>query len=145
VGDWLMVTGALGGSIAGKHLDFVPRIREALELATLSRLHAMMDLSDGLGLDLPRLCQESGVGAVVRAVSVPRTEGCSLEAALGDGEDFELLFTVSEGDGRRLMAHQPITGVKLSAVGEIVPEGLWLEKDGIRGPLPRVGYEHQMD
>jgi thiamine-monophosphate kinase len=145
VGDWLMVTGLLGGSISAKHLDFVPRVREALELAALSRLHAMMDLSDGLGLDLPRLCQESGVGAVVRAASVPCTAGCSLEAALGDGEDFELLFAVSEEDGRRLLDHQPITGVKLSAVGEVVPEGLWLEKDGSRVPLPRVGYEHQMD
>lgn len=144
VGDWLMVTGALGGSIRGKHLDFAPRVREALELASLVGLHAMMDLSDGLGADLPRLCAESGVGAVVRAASVPRTEGASLEAALGDGEDFELLFAVGEKDGRRLLADQPITGVKLSAVGEVVPEGLWLEKDGALVPLPRVGWEHEM-
>lgn len=136
VGDWLMVTGPLGGSIRGRHLDFVPRVREALELASLVKLHAMIDLSDGLGMDLPRLCAESGVGAVVDGAAVPRNEGVTLEGALGDGEDFELLFAVSREDGARL-------GGRAVRIGEVVlAGGVWLDRIGT--PLPRVGWEHGM-
>jgi thiamine-monophosphate kinase len=59
VGDWLLVTGPLGGSIRGKHLDFTPRVREALRLAESADLHAMIDVSDGLAADVGRLCEES--------------------------------------------------------------------------------------
>lgn len=151
-GDWLLVTGPLGGSIVGKHLDFTPRVREALALASLVELRAMIDLSDGLAVDLARLCGESGCGAVVWADAVPITpearalaDGRSpLEHALGDGEDFELLFAVPAEVGRRLVGEQPIVGVTLSAIGEVVESGLWLE-DGERQPLPALGHEHAME
>ena len=67
VGDWLFVTGPLGGSILGKHLDFTPRVREALQLHELAELHAMIDVSDGLAADLFHVCAESHCGAIQRA------------------------------------------------------------------------------
>src|SRR5947199_2003077 len=66
-GDWLMVTGPLGGSIRGNHLDFTPRVREARRLHEVAELHAMIDVSDGLAADLGHLCAESGCGAVLSA------------------------------------------------------------------------------
>src|SRR5262249_22507067 len=70
-GDWLLVTGPLGGSILGKHLAFTPRVREALALHAAADLHAMIDISDGLAADLHHICRESGCGAVLRAESIP--------------------------------------------------------------------------
>lgn len=145
-GDWLLVTGAFGGSIRGKHLDFTPRVREALRLHELADLHAMIDVSDGLAADVHHLCEESGCGAVLRAESIPRTpETQSLEQALGDGEDFELAMAVSPDDARVLLAAQPLAGVPLTHVGEFVDAGLWLEERGVRRALEPKGYVHAMD
>src|SRR5207302_11029491 len=72
-GDWLLVTGPLGGSILGKHLDFTPRVREALQLHALADLHAMIDVSDGLAADVHHLITESRCGAVLRAEAIPLT------------------------------------------------------------------------
>ena len=113
------MTGPLGGSILGKHLDFTPRVREALRLHEPADLHAMIDISDGLAADLDHLCTESGCGAVLRPRPIPITrrrpdrmnDGRSpLEHALGDGEDFELVFAVSPADGERLVQTQPVPG-----------------------------------
>jgi thiamine-monophosphate kinase len=133
-GDWLMVTGPLGGSIQGRHLDFLPRVREALDLASQSAIHAMIDLSDGLAMDLPRLCAESGVGAVIERGLVPCHEGVSFEGAIGDGEDYELLLAVSPEDGAKLAG-------KAIRIGQVVEaQGAWLDEVG--NPLPRLGWEH---
>ncbi len=105
VGDGLFVTGRLGGSFAtGHHLDFRPRLAEARWLVSHFRVRAMMDLSDGLAADLPRLARASGTGFVVDPESLPVTEGCSAKQALGDGEDYELLFALSPRDANRLLA-----------------------------------------
>jgi thiamine-monophosphate kinase len=152
-GDWLMATGPFGGSIRGHHLDFTPRVREALRLHAAADLHAMIDVSDGLAADVWHLCQESRCGAVLRAEDVPiaddaRTlnDGRSpLEHALGDGEDFELVFAVSPGDGRKLLATQPVAGVTLAHVGDCVTKGLWLDEGGRRQPLEPRGYVHELD
>lgn len=100
-GDSVFVTGLLGGSILRKHLRFTPRVREAQELARTGMVKALMDISDGLLLDLSRLCRESRVGAVLvedwipvspDAVRLSRRDGRSpLDHALSDGEDYELL------------------------------------------------------
>ena len=104
VGDALLVTGRLGGSLrSGRHLRFSPRVREARALTAQARLHAMMDLSDGLSQDLPRICRASGVGAVLQGAAIPRHAGCSLTQALTDGEDFELLIASAEEDAGRLL------------------------------------------
>ena len=96
----ICVTGSLGGSGLRKHLEFEPRVDEALEIARIADLHAMMDLSDGLSTDLNRICHQSGVGAMVEASALPISEDAKaqadpLSAALNEGEDFELLFTLS--------------------------------------------------
>jgi thiamine-monophosphate kinase len=93
--DELLVTGRLGGSLRGRHLKFTPRIEEARWLTKHFPIHAMMDLSDGLGADLPRLARASGVGFEVDEDAIPRQGGCSVRHAIGDGEDYELLFAVS--------------------------------------------------
>jgi thiamine-monophosphate kinase len=152
-GDLLMVTGPLGGSILGKHLDFTPRVREALALAAAASLHAMIDVSDGLSVDVAKLCAESGCGAVLWADAIPISEAArrlagakpALAHALGDGEDFELVFAVAAEEGRSLLARQPISGITLSAIGECVEEGLWLEEGGTRRQLEATGYVHALE
>ncbi len=98
-GDEIWVTGKLGGSLSGKHLSFSPRVEEGRWLAEYSGVTAMMDLSDGLAKDLPRLAEASGCGYEILRDAVPRNPGCTVGQALGDGEDFELLFTVPAGAG----------------------------------------------
>jgi len=149
-GDWLFVTGPLGGSILGRHLDFTPRVREALALHAAVELHAMLDISDGLAADLNHICAESNCGAVLIAEAIPisgaarelsRTSGKSaLEHALGDGEDFELLFAVSAEDGAKLLA-APVPVVK---IGACVESGLWLETNGRRENLAPTGWVHDL-
>lgn len=153
-GDWLMVTGPLGGSIQGHHLTFTPRVQEALYLHEHYRLKAMIDLSDGLALDLHRLCRESECGALLVADAIPLrhsvrtpTDGrSSLEHALGDGEDFELLLAVAPGTGQQLLAEQPLLksmNVTLYHVGHCQPEGVELQMpDGTIQSLRPMGYEH---
>jgi thiamine-monophosphate kinase len=153
-GDWIFVTGPLGGSILGKHLDFTPRVREALLLHEIVDLRAMIDVSDGLAADVAHLCHESGCGAVLRADSIPispaarqlaeRSGRTPLEHALSDGEDFELAFAVSPDDGRRIAADQPVEGIRLSHIGEMATDGYWLEQSGARRPLEPKGYVHAL-
>jgi thiamine-monophosphate kinase len=151
-GDWLLVTGPLGGSIRGKHLTFTPRVREALALHAAADLHAMIDISDGLAADVNHICEESRCGAVLRAGAIPVSpaalemkDGLSpLEHALSDGEDFELVFGVPEPEGRRLLETQPVPGITLAHIGECVAQGLWLEEGQGRRPLEPRGYVHQL-
>jgi len=93
-GDALYVTGRLGDSLAGKHLDFTPRLTEARWLVTHLKPRAMMDLSDGLASDLPRLAAASGCGYEIRREQLPLAPGSTPEQALSDGEDYELLLAV---------------------------------------------------
>ncbi len=153
-GDWLFVTGPLGGSIRGKHRTFTPRIAEAIELHAVAQLDAMIDISDGLAADLNHLCVESGCGALLREAAIPVSDaarqmddgGTPLDHALGDGEDFELLFAVPPEHGRELLRTQPLqrAGVRLERIGECLPEmGMWLETAaGKRRVLPPTGYQH---
>ncbi|HYJ03985.1 MAG TPA: thiamine-phosphate kinase [Chthoniobacterales bacterium] len=102
-GDELFVTGRLGGSLRGRHLKFIPRIVESRWLTENFSIHAMMDLSDGLGADLPRLARASGVGFEVDETALPLNPGCTSKQAISDGEDYELLFAVSPKDSRALL------------------------------------------
>ena len=104
LGDILLVTGRLGGSLQGKHLDFTPRIREASWLVSQYKPTAMMDLSDGLAKDLPRFAGASGCGFVIDPSALPLTPGSSVPQALSDGEDFEILFTIEPVRVQALLA-----------------------------------------
>jgi len=151
-GDWILVTGELGGSIAGKHLTFTPRVREALHLHSVADLHAMIDVSDGLSADLNHICVESGCGAVLHSESIPISKAANgmndqkspLEHALTDGEDFELVFASPPDHARALIEKQPIPGITLVHIGEFVDRGLWLETAGRRVPLLPRGYTHEL-
>jgi thiamine-monophosphate kinase len=101
-GDDLFVTGRLGGGMKQKHLEFVPRIVESRWLTQHFHIHAMMDLSDGLGADLPRLARASNVSFNIDLEKLPLDRGATVNAAIADGEDYELLFAISPGDGIRL-------------------------------------------
>ncbi len=155
-GDKIFVTGELGHSIHGHHLTFTPRVREARQLLDLVVIHAMIDISDGLAADLHHILAASGVGAVLDADKIPirpidRTTGPlelgsdrALAHALSDGEDFELLFTVSGQDGERL--RQTWSGTtRLSCIGEVTSEtGCRLSHAGQTTILPALGWVHAL-
>jgi len=152
-GDWLLVTGPLGGSILGRHLGFTPRVNEALALHHAADIHAMIDVSDGLAADLNHLCRESRCGAVLRAEAIPVTpearainDGRSpLDHALADGEDFELVMALAPADAQRLLAEQPVPGITVYHIGECAADGLWLDEQGKRRPLEPRGYAHALE
>ena len=142
-GDRLYVTGPLGGSILGRHLEFVPRVDLAIELAARHELHAMLDLSDGLSRDLPRLCAASGVGAMIDASRIPIHDDVArmtdrrlpLEHALHDGEDYELLFAAPPG----------IEHPRVIEIGEIIAgDGVWVRDGQSARPLVAAGWEHSL-
>ena len=103
-GDRIFATGALGGSIAGRHFTFTPRVREARYLAQHFKLHAMIDISDGLAQDLGHILIASNVGATLYEALIPLgRDARTVEDALYMGEDFELLFTVPPKEAKRLL------------------------------------------
>ena len=135
-GHALLVTGTLGGSLAGKHLNFNPRIKEANWLVSKFKPTAMMDLSDGLAKDLPRLAEASGCGFVLDRAALPLTAGCSIEQALGDGEDFELLFAIEPARVTALLAawSGEFPNLALSEIGRLVETG--------QGETLHGGWDH---
>ncbi|UCC96793.1 MAG: thiamine-monophosphate kinase [Phycisphaerales bacterium] len=148
VGDCICVTGSLGGSRAGRHLEFDPRVEEALKITQTVKVHSMIDISDGLSTDLTRLCRASGVGAVVNAEQLPlsqeaRKNAEPLSSALNDGEDFELLFTLSQKCCRRLLDAWS-GSVPITQIGEITGDGKVRVRmlDGRIRVLRARGYDH---
>ena len=152
-GDSILVTGRLGGSILGRHLSFQPRVAEGRFLAQQGNVHAMIDISDGLALDLFHIVTESRCGATINARAVPvssaaaelarRTGKDPIEHALHDGEDFELLFTLPPAAADALVNGWPFA-TELTRIGRIEPQGLSIvAADGSSRPLPPGGYVHQ--
>ncbi len=106
-GDWIFVTGPLGGSFkSGRHLNFSPRCPQARFLVENFKPNAMMDISDGLCGDLNHILKASKVGARLDYASIPRQRRVSLPQALNDGEDFELLYMLPAAKAHQLMAWQ---------------------------------------
>jgi thiamine-monophosphate kinase len=148
VGDVICVTGSLGGSRSGKHLEFVPRVKEAIKIAQTVRINSMIDISDGLSSDLNRICRQSKVGAMVEAGQIPisaegRKSDDPLGAALNDGEDFELLFTLCGEDWGRLLREW--TGpTDVTRIGIVTDTGMMEIRmgDGQVRDLQAKGYEH---
>ncbi len=157
VGDALFVTGELGGSINGKHLEFQPRLHEARWLAEQFPVQSLIDVSDGLASDVRHLLKASGVGAELLSRAIPisrearlaaRAESSAkppLLAALTDGEDFELLFTIASKQAVRLLDawKAQFPKLRLTCIGRITPEpGLRLrDSEGVR-TLSVHGYTH---
>jgi thiamine-monophosphate kinase len=120
-GDELFVTGRLGGSLGGGHLKFHPRIAESRWLTKHFRVHAMMDLSDGLGTDLPRLAAASRIGFEVDEAALPLNPGCTIRQAISDGEDYELLFAISAKDSPSLLSRwrRKFPNIPLTRIGRL--------------------------
>lgn len=124
-GDVLYVTGKLGGSLGGRHMRFRPRVAEAHWLVSQFPVHAMMDLSDGLASDLPRLAMASRLRFELDLGCLPLHRGSSPENGLSDGEDYELLFSLPETAKKRLEAEWPerFPKLRLTAIGRLVAKG----------------------
>jgi thiamine-monophosphate kinase len=119
VADAIYVTGKLGGSLAGKHLDFTPRLEPAQWLVANCKPSAMMDLSDGLAKDLPRMAMLNEVSYEVDLTTIPCTDDCSVDQALSDGEDYELLFTISPELVAKLESAWPTNFPRITRIGSI--------------------------
>jgi thiamine-monophosphate kinase len=138
VGDDLFVTGRLGGALKQKHLQFIPRIVESRWLTRNFPIHAMMDLSDGLGADLPRLAKASGVGFAIEIENLPLARGAKIDNAISEGEDYELLFAISRRDRNRLEREwqKKFPKLALTRIGRLNPHS------AIRNPQLKGGYVH---
>jgi thiamine-monophosphate kinase len=137
-GEWLYVTGPLGGSIIGRHLTFSPRVALARELASRYRITSMIDLSDGLSRDVGHLCDASGLGAAIDSGAVPvhmdvdhlpPSALSRVEHALHDGEDYELLFTSPDA----IPAHLATRIGTVTAERDVLLDG---------APLKPKGWQH---
>jgi len=145
VGDDLFVTGRLGGSLrSGRHARFMPRVAEAQQLVRRVKVHAMMDLSDGLASDLWQMSRASRVVLRVERARIPVSRAAgSITRALMDGEDFELLFAVSAQEARRVprrLGTCPVT-----RIGKVVGRGVRVEQQYPSGrlePLVPMGFRH---
>ncbi|TWU11046.1 thiamine-phosphate kinase [Allorhodopirellula heiligendammensis] len=154
-GDVIFVTGSLGGSLLGRHLRPTPRVEFAKRLRQHAQVHAAIDVSDGFSLDLDRLLAASRVGAELDLECIPISDAAvkmsadsgrtPLQHAWSDGEDFELIFTVSESDAASIekLSADELT-VEITRVGTVVGRtGLWKRITGSK--LERVfpqGYVH---
>jgi thiamine-monophosphate kinase len=142
-GDWIFVTGQLGGSLrSGHHHRFVPRLREGAWLARRKAVRAMMDVSDGLAKDLPALTPP-GVEAALDAAAVPRRRGCDLRAALTEGEDYELVFALAGKSPRAAFVRswrRAFPRTRLTCIGRFVRAGA--RPAGAINLGEYRGYEH---
>lgn len=155
VGDAILVTGPLGGSLfRGRHLRPEPRVGEALILITAAPVQAMIDLSDGLSSDLGHILKESGgLGATLDSDAIPihadaidqsQADGVpTLDHALNDGEDFELCLTIPSEEADALVDAPP-RGVRLYRVGTVTESpGIQLRtSDGRSTPIEARGFDH---
>lgn len=147
-GDVIFVSGPLGGTLRGKHLDFVPRLDASRFLIKNFRVTSMMDLSDGLSMDLNRICAASRVGALLFEKKVPLNKGVRrVQEALTGGEDFELLFTLSPVDAGRLgqMMKRRVTRLKFWRIGvmsRLFGGARMICADGRVQKISSQGYQH---
>lgn len=148
-GDVICVTGKLGRSYpTGHHLDFEPRLNIARALAAYpaTRPHCMIDLSDGLARDLGHLCEMGNVSAVIDAAKLPCRDGATWQQAVGDGEDYELLFATDHA-AIGSPGTWNVLGVPITVIGRMVacdgkPSVTLKLTDGNTVDLANRGWEH---
>jgi thiamine-monophosphate kinase len=150
-GDRIYVTGRVGGSLLGRHLHPTPRIDTALDINRQLGPHAMIDISDGLAIDLWHICEASGCGATVDEDSLDKvvhpdalalaekTGATSREHALYDGEDFELVVVLASTASANVCRQ-----LGLFPLGEMTAEPKLMVRsaDGQLLPLAIRGWEH---
>ncbi|MCD0461235.1 thiamine-phosphate kinase [Roseiconus lacunae] len=150
-GDVVLATGQFGGSLRGRHLRPEPRIEFATAVRQLADVHAAIDVSDGFSLDLDRLCASSGYGVELDVDAIPiHPDAVAMSAKSGksafhhawsDGEDFELLLSVSPEDADRLLS--ATLPAPITAVGKIIGRtGLWKMQSGKYIRMAPQGYQH---
>jgi thiamine-monophosphate kinase len=142
-GDIIMVTGEFGGAIKGKHLKFIPRLKEAQFLVNNFKINAMIDVSDGLAADLGHILTQSSVGAVLYESLIPLSkQALGIEEALCSGEEFELLFTASRDQASKIIKS---TQYRFKVIGEIMPESFGLRLINYKNKYSKLksqGYRH---
>jgi thiamine-monophosphate kinase len=142
-GDWIYVTGVLGGSrLSGHHFKFTPRLAEGAWLARQAAVRAMMDVSDGLAKDLHALTPP-GTKPALGAIAIPRRAGATLAAALGEGEDYELVFVLARSADCAAFARawqRAFPRTRLSCIGHFAPASAW--PAGALNLEDYRGYEH---
>ena len=143
VGDIIMVTGAFGGSIKGKHLEFTPRLAEARYLVNHFKINSMIDVSDGLVQDLGHILEQSCVGAVLYEKLIPLNKQVDkVNDALCSGEDFELLFTASRDQANKIIKNGRY---RFSVIGEIMPKAFGLRLINYKDRYAQIrkkGFRH---
>lgn len=143
--DTIFVTGNIGGSIKHRHLDFTPRLREARFLVKNFNINSMIDVSDGLLADLGHILEESNKGVVIYENAIPVSkDAVNFDSAVRDGEDFELIFTLSEKDVPTLVKLWPFR-TRLSRIGRILsPEKEFnlIRKNRISEKVKPIGFTH---
>ena len=143
INDMIMVTGEFGGAIKGKHLKFIPRLKEAQFLVNNFKINAMIDVSDGLVQDLGHILKQSSVGAVLYESLIPLSKQAQgIEEALCSGEEFELLFTAPRDQASKIIKSSKY---RFKVIGGIMPESFGLRlinyKNRYSG-LKLKGYRH---
>ena len=146
-GDFIFVTGSLGGSIYGRHLNFIPRLKEAQILVKNFKINSMIDLSDGLSSDLNHIIKQSGVGAIVYGELIPKSRRAkTINNALCEGEDFELLFTMSKKEGFKLLDKKArLFGIPVTRIGSVTDKKFGAKIADILGrkkDLIAKGFRH---
>lgn len=153
IGDIIFVTGELGGSILGKHLKFTPRLKEARFLVRNFKVNSLIDISDGLAPDLGHILEQSSVGAIIYEdlipLSKPRTSGagrgkqaCTLKDALYMGEDFELLFTLSRNDAKKLLLKRLTNFQPIGEITQAIYGLRLIDKKGREKIIKPSGFQH---
>lgn len=158
-GDLIYVTGELGGSAAAlkqllagrkpspslneRHFYPKPRLETGAWLRKQGLATAMIDLSDGLSIDLRHICEESSVSATIIAKNIPIARNADMELALHGGEDYELLFTAPP----QARIPRVIQGVRVTQIGSIGKKDYRsairiLDKNGRARSLAPLGWQH---
>jgi len=146
-GDLVLVTGFVGGSIRGKHLNFIPRVAESQNILKNFKVNSMIDISDGLVLDLHRILKASDTGACIYEESIPLSrDAVRIEDGLYDGEDYELLFTMGSKEAEKLLkSNFSRAGTRISLIGKITDKKYGYKifrENGKEEVLSVKGYKH---
>lgn len=147
VKDLIFVTGKLGNSFeSNHHLTFEPRLKEGRFLSQKGFANCMMDISDGVLLDLHRMGIASKLDAVLNLKALPkRGKKTSIKNMLTDGEDYELLFSVSPKNVEKLLTSWKKDFAKLTCIGYFSQKGNGIIFDDSNNNLlksGKIGYEH---